>query len=187
MSASTNSAAAKQEALSPQTTFPSQAVWLCLIVVMCLTPFAGKAFHIDDPLFVWTARHILHHPLDPYGFIVNWNSTEEAMSAVTKNPPLCSYYLAAAGGVLGWSELSMHASMILPAALAVVGTFLLASRLCPRPFEAALCTFLAPVFLVSGTGVMCDVMMLAFWVWAIVLWMRGIDENRHFCLTKQSY
>jgi hypothetical protein len=35
----------------------------------------------------------------------------------------------------------------------------------------------APVFLVSSTSVMCDVPMLACWVWAVVFWVEGL-ENR---------
>jgi hypothetical protein len=33
------------------------------------------------------------------------------------------------------------------------------------------------VFLVSGTTVMCDTMMLAFWVWAVVLWIEGMEKG----------
>jgi 4-amino-4-deoxy-L-arabinose transferase-like glycosyltransferase len=156
----------------------TQTLWLCLIVILCLAPFGRKAFHVDDPLFIWAARHIAHHPLDPYGFTVNWNGTEEPMSYVTKNPPLCSYYLALAGSVLGWGELRLHAAMMIPAILAILGTFLLAAKLCDNPLEAALAALLTPVFLVSATSVMCDVMMLAFWVWAIFFWTRGIDEGK---------
>jgi hypothetical protein len=38
----------------------------------CLLPFVGKSFNIDDPLFVWTAKQIVRHPIDPYGFPVVW-------------------------------------------------------------------------------------------------------------------
>ena len=43
---------------------------------------------------------------------------------------------------------------------------------------AALATLFTPVFLVSSTTVMCDVMMLAFWVWAAAFWLEGLEENR---------
>ncbi|MGA2263065.1 MAG: hypothetical protein ABSH28_16740 [Acidobacteriota bacterium] len=43
-------------------------VCLFLLTVLFLAPFAGSAFHIDDTLFLWTAKHIVAHPLDPYGF-----------------------------------------------------------------------------------------------------------------------
>jgi len=39
---------------------------------------------------------------------------------------------------------------------------------CTRaPFIVALVTIFTPVFLVSATSVMCDVMMLALWLWAL--------------------
>ena len=43
----------------------------------------------------------------------------------------------------------------------------------------------APGFLVSATGVMCDVMMLALWVWAVIFWLKGIDSGKplHFILS----
>jgi hypothetical protein len=34
------------------------------------------------------------------------------------------------------------------------------------------------VFLVSATNVMCDTMLLAFWVWAIELWVGGIESGK---------
>jgi 4-amino-4-deoxy-L-arabinose transferase-like glycosyltransferase len=157
---------------------------VCLAVVVFLAPFARKAYHIDDPLFVWAAQHIQQHPLDPYGFTVNWNGWDQPMSEVTKNPPLTCYYLAAAGAVLGWSEFRLHAAMMLPAVMAILGTFLLAARLCDRPVEASLAALLTPVFLISATSVMCDVTMLAFWVWAVLLWIKGIDEDKlALCVT----
>ena len=30
--------------------------------VACLAPFARKAFNVDDPLFLWAARQIVHAP-----------------------------------------------------------------------------------------------------------------------------
>ena len=79
---------------------------LAVLTVLLLAPFAGKAIHIDDPLFVWTAEQIHEHPLDFYGFDVNWYFKSEPMHRVTRNPPLTSYLLAVAGGVFGFGEVS---------------------------------------------------------------------------------
>jgi 4-amino-4-deoxy-L-arabinose transferase-like glycosyltransferase len=151
---------------------------LLLVVLAALAPFLAKPFNIDDPLFLWTARQIQAHPADPYGFKVNWYGTSEPMWWVTENPPLASYYLALAAGVLGWSEVALHFAFLLPAVAAILGTHRLARRLCQSPMLAALATLFTPVFLVSGTTVMCDVMMLAFWVWAAAFWLEGLEENR---------
>jgi len=70
--------------------------------VLLLIPFLGKAFHIDDPLFLYTAQHILDDPLDFYGFPVNWYATAMPMHEVNQNPPLLAYYLAPFGALFGW-------------------------------------------------------------------------------------
>ena len=149
------------------------------VVAACLAPFLSKAFHMDDPLFLWTAHHLRDHPLDFYGFDVNWYGRVEPISGVMKNPPLAAYYMATAASVLGWSEASMHLAFLLPALGVVAGTWLLARELCARPGEAALASVLTPVVLVSSTTVMCDVLMLCAWVWAVLLWVRGLRERRH--------
>lgn len=150
---------------------------LTLVVVLALGPFLDKPFNMDDPLFVWTARQIQAHPLDPFGFEVNWYGTPLPMSQVTRNPPLASYYMALAAAVLGWSERALHAAFLLPAIAVVLGTYRLAARACDRPLLAALAAALSPVFLVSSTSVMCDVLMLACWLWAVVLWLEGLEQK----------
>ena len=150
---------------------------LASAVVICLVPFAGKAFHIDDPLFVWTARYIQTHPRDPYGFRVNWYSHETPMAEVTMNPPLASYYMACVAWWFGWNEVVLHLAFLVPAIATIVGTYYLARQLCSDPVLAGLATLITPVFLISSTTVMCDTMMLAFWIWAVVCWVRGMERN----------
>jgi 4-amino-4-deoxy-L-arabinose transferase-like glycosyltransferase len=149
-----------------------------IAVVLCLLPFVNKAFHMDDPLFVWTAQQIQKHPLDFYGFSVNWYTTEMPMFEVTKNPPLVSYYIAGVASLLGFNEVSLHLSFIPIAVAAALGTFYLSRRFCTNPALATLITIFTPAFLVSSTTLMCDMMMLAFWVWALFFWMRGIETGK---------
>ena len=151
---------------------------LLLATLAGLLPFVNKAVHVDDPLFLWAARRILQHPLDPYGYAVNWYGTLMPASDIIKNPPLGSYLLAVAGALFGWGEVGLHLVFFLPALAAVLGTYELARGLCPRPLLAALVTLACPVFLISATGLMCDVTMLALFVWAIVLWRRGLERDR---------
>src|SRR4051794_7022760 len=160
-------------ALAHNSIWPSLRRWMAryqrtLLTFLTLAALAGtlqKPFNIDDPLFIWVARHIQTHPANPFSFGVNWYGTEWPMAEVTKNPPLGCYYLAAAGTVAGFSELALHGAMLLPAIAVVLGTWRLARRLCPRPFLAGVLVLFSPVFLLSSTTVMCDVLMLAFWVW----------------------
>jgi hypothetical protein len=152
---------------------------LATLTILILVPFLAKPFNIDDPIFIWGARQIQAHPADPYGFAVLWDTPAPVpMWKVTQNPPLASYYIALAAAILGWSEMALHAAFLLPAATAIWGTCRLARRFCDRPALAALAALLTPAFLVSSTTIMCDVPMLAFWTWAIVFWVEGVEENR---------
>jgi len=161
---------------------------LCIATILAalLLPFVRTALRIDDPLFVWTARQIQAKPLDPYGFNVNWYGSPMPMSEVTKNPPLASYYIASAAAVLGWSETALHIAFLLAAIAVAVGMFLLAQRFCRYPMLAVLSGILTPVFFVSSLTVMSDMLMLAFWVFAVHLWITGIESRNHPALAAAS-
>jgi 4-amino-4-deoxy-L-arabinose transferase-like glycosyltransferase len=151
---------------------------LAISVVGLLALFADKAFSIDDPLFLWLAHHIADHPLDPYGFSVNWFGELKPMIHESQNPPLAGYYLAAAGKLFGWSERALHAALIPPAAAVVATTAALARRLGVSPIEAGFAAALTPAFLVTATNVSSDMLLLAFWCGSVLCWMRGLDGDR---------
>jgi len=153
-------------------------VLLVLLTLACLLPFSERAFHVDDPLFVWAAQRIVKAPADPYGFNLIWDYTRVRMSDVTQNPPLASYYAAAVGRVAGWSERALHLGFLAITLLLILGTYRLAGKFTKYPLLAALATLLTPGLLVSASSVMCDTMMLAFWVWAVVFWMEGLEPER---------
>jgi len=161
-------------------------VLLTVLVLCCLTPFLGKAFHLDDTLFVWAGQQITKHPWDPYGFTVTWYATPQPMWDVTQNPPLAPYYIAAVAGILGWSEVALHAAFLLPALAAILGTYFLARRLTRLPLLAAAATLAAPGFLVSSTNVMCDTMMVAIWIFATLFWLDCLDRKRPVLLAISS-
>ena len=125
----------------------------------------------------WVSRSC-GSPFDPYGGIVHWSSLAQPMWVAMQNPPLCSYYIAAIGSFAGFGEVAMHSAFLLPAIAAVLGTFALAKRLCRSPLTAAFLTLFTPVFLISASHVMCDVMLLAFWIWAIHFWIAGLDRGK---------
>jgi 4-amino-4-deoxy-L-arabinose transferase-like glycosyltransferase len=125
---------------------------LLLLASLLLVPFVKKAFHVDDPLFLWTARQIHSRPFDFYGFNVNWYGYEMPMSKVTMNPPLAAYYIAAITALFGWRELTLHIAFLLPALVTVLGFYRLAREFCSRPGLAALCAMLSPPFILSSTS-----------------------------------
>ena len=164
-----------------QTSIASLAI-LTGIVLACLLPFITKAFNIDDYLFIKVAHQIQSDPLNFYGFNAIWYGTEMPMSAITKNPPLASSYSALVAYLFGWGEASLHGGFLLIAIVAAIGSYRLAQEFCTRPLIASLAGIFTPVFLVSSSTVMCDTMMLAFWVWALFFWVRGIKCDRLFLL-----
>src|SRR5579863_9620048 len=142
-----------------------------------LVPFLNKAFCIDDPLFLWSAAQIQGHPLDFYGCQVNWYGQNAPLYDTMKNPPAACYYLAVVASFAGWNEVALHLAFLVPAIGSIWGTWVLARSFCNQPVAAALAALATPAFLVSSTNVMCDTMMLCFWTWAIVLWIKGLDSG----------
>jgi hypothetical protein len=123
-------------------------LFLVAMTIGFIAPFANKAFHIDDPLFLWAAKQIQSDPTDPYGFKVTWNFDEMEMSEVTKNPPLTSYYIALVAYWVGWGEKALHLAFLIPAIAVVLGTYVIAQRLCERPVLASLIGLITPCCLI---------------------------------------
>jgi 4-amino-4-deoxy-L-arabinose transferase-like glycosyltransferase len=149
---------------------------LVLLTFATLSPFLAKPFNMDDPLYIWAAQQIQLHPGNPYGFNVNWYGITQTMWSATQNPPLFSYYLAAAATLFGWDEVVLHFACLLPTLAVVLGTYRLAKDICRWPMLAALATLFAPGFLISSTTVMSDVPMLGLWVWAVIFWLDGVKQ-----------
>src|SRR3954463_9060610 len=169
--------------VSPARDVPHLQSWSSYLVLLgatllCLLPFSGRAFSTDDPLFIWTAQHIVQQPLNPYGFEVNWNKSAAKMSSVTQNPPLTAYYMAGAAKVVGWSERALHLAFLLPTIALVLGVYRLAKRFTGFTGVAAVATLVAPAVLISACSVMCDPMMLALWIWALIFWIEGVDSDK---------
>jgi 4-amino-4-deoxy-L-arabinose transferase-like glycosyltransferase len=151
---------------------------LTLATIACLLPFAFKAFHIDDTFYLYCAQHIQTDLFDFYGFSMNWHGNTQPVADFNKNPPLICYYIAAVASLLGWGEAGLHTAFLIPAVAAVTGARALARSFTDSPSLAAAVTLLAPAFLVSATGIMCDVMMLAFWVWGVFFWIKAQETQR---------
>jgi 4-amino-4-deoxy-L-arabinose transferase-like glycosyltransferase len=156
--------------------------WMVIVLALALlTPFLGKAITIDDPLFIWQARHLQQKPFDPFGFEANWFGTPSSMLLNVQNPPLTSYWLAVVG-LVGWKETWLHLTMLPFALLVLLGVIRLSRQVGADPFWASLLTLVSAGFLVSATNLMCDVMMLAGMVWSIVLWVEGLNREKVWML-----
>src|SRR5207245_7568078 len=131
------------------------------LTLAALLPFLNKAFHIDDPLFLWMADQIRKSPFDPYGFSVNWSMSPKPFWQEMPNPPLCSYWIALVQSILGSSELSLHFAFLIWPLFSLISTFAIARRFCREPFRVAVMTLLFPVFLLSATNLMLVVMLMS--------------------------
>ncbi len=149
-----------------------------VLPVVLLLPFLNRAHNIDDPMFVWMAQHIAEAPLDFFGSYVDRGNERVPMYEWNQNPPGYSYYLAPFGVLGGWREGALHFGAALFAGFAALGVYLLAHRLCPWPMLATALTVFTPGFLVSAGTVMCDVPMVALYVWTLHLWIRGLDLKK---------
>lgn len=153
-------------------------VVLSIIVLAPLVLFADKPVHVDDPLFLWSAQQIRRDPADFFGFPVNWNGTLQPFAEVTKNPPLACYLLAGCSLVAGWNEIGLHCAFSGLAVITAIGMYALARRFCRHPLCATCIAVGTPAFLVTGTTLMGDMLLLACWCWAIEFWWRGLDTGR---------
>ena len=151
---------------------------IAVILLAVLGPFINKAIHVDDPLFIWTGQWIQQHPIDFFGFNVNWWASTVPMWVANYNPPVMSDLLAGVASLFGWHEIVLHLACLVVAFTAAVGIYSLARMWCERPLLATVVAIFMPVFLVCSTTLMCDVLMMTFWVWALVLWERAlVSEN----------
>ncbi len=158
----------------------SGPIKISTIFVLALIPlfiFLDKPFHIDDTLFIYTARQILKEPLRPFDFLINWETRTRPMWAETKNPPLVSYYIAFVVRMFGEKEHILHLSFMPCCLLAIWSVYLLGKRFSRAPFLATLLFTITPAFIVCSNSIMSDVPALAIYLLALYLFVLGNDRD----------
>jgi hypothetical protein len=149
-----------------------------LAAAAALAPFAGKAYHVDDTVFLRIARQIQERPLAPYDFRYNWGLTPVPAWVLNLHPPLNGYYLAAVGLLAREREVWTHLAYLPFAAACAALMTLIARRLCRRPLPAVLASLACPAFFVSATNVMADVPLLMFWLLAALLTLESVEPGK---------
>jgi hypothetical protein len=122
------------------------------LLLVGLLPFLGKAYHIDDPVFLTIADHIRHAPTRPYDVTINWGYLKAPVSRFMGSPPLAAYYLALGRAIGPDSEWWMHLWML---PFPFLGLFALRRLGGKDPLVACL-WISAPAVLVSATNLMPD-------------------------------
>ena len=164
--------------IAPPARSGREIAFLAIGVMLLCGIYLCKAYNIDDPLTVWTAQRIATHPADFYGFDVNWFGTLTPILQIDLNPPGAAYYLAPFGILFNWHESALHIAVAFAAAALILGIYFLASQMNGRPLTAAVFALVCPGIFVSMGTVMTDLPMTALWVWAIALWLRGLEKER---------
>ena len=139
-----------------------------LLVIACLLPYLNKAYTIDDPMFLLSARQILRSPLQPMSFERCWDTNETCVKSVAKvgagaSEALMGYLLVPVI-LAGGAEWMTHWLQILLACIAVLEMVRLALRLgFDRVQSAAAGLMLAaiPPFLPMANTAMPDIAALA--------------------------
>jgi 4-amino-4-deoxy-L-arabinose transferase-like glycosyltransferase len=154
-----------------------EIITLVLLTTIIVIPFINKPFHIDDPLFVWTAEHINKNFLDFYSYEINWYGVPSMMHDVMKNPPLISYIYSLLLAGMSINEINTHLIVLMFAILFIIGIYKLAAELNSPAFMSSIIALASPVFLISCTTVMSDIPMLCASTWGIYFWVKGLGES----------
>ena len=144
-----------------------RAAWPALaLAAAALLPFLGKAYTIDDPLFLYQARHVLEDPLHPTAFEVVWSLQPHRMSALMASGPGMAYVLVPTL-LAGGSEWVAHLSQLLLLGIAIVATSSLALTLTGDEADARRASLLlaaTPAVLGMAGTAMPDVAAMALGV-----------------------
>lgn len=135
-------------------------------------PFLSSAFRVDDPYFLAVTRQIYRHPLNPYGFQINWDGTPEWAFKTLANPPLVPAYLAIWHCLFPWNEISFHIAVLLFSLLALYAFGLIAKHFNVDSATAQALLCCSPAFFLGSQVLMQDVPMLSLFLLAVGWAMR---------------
>ena len=154
-----------------------ELIFLSAVIIIPSLPYVDQPAHIDDPLFLHTARNIIKNPLDPYGSTTNWLGRPESLFDVFSNPPLFSFYLASVMSIWGENERIIHLACIPFALLAGIGMYFLSRRFCSPALASAVFLVLSPIFFTMSHMMMPDVALCAFTICGILFFILGYDSD----------
>jgi len=157
--------------------YPLAVAIIIAAILLPLVCVLNRPFHLDDTLFIYTARQVLKAPLDPYGFMVNWEGSTKPMWAETKNPPLISYYLAMMMAFFNEKEWVLHASFLPFVFLCLWSFYQIGKRFSRSPLFGLALFAATPAFMVSASTLMADIPSLAVSLWALTLFIAGNEKR----------
>ncbi|HML18845.1 MAG TPA: glycosyltransferase family 39 protein [Bryobacteraceae bacterium] len=147
------------------------------IVLSLRLPFLNQPVQGDDPYYLAGAEHAQIDPLHPahakylfQGDLVDMRGHPHG--------PLDSWILAALLALFGdVREIPFHLFYSIFSIIAALAMWSLARRFSEKPFWATLLFLAVPAFVVNGNSFEADLPLLAFWMAAIALFVKAVDED----------
>ena len=147
---------------------------IAAIVLALNLPFIAKPMHLDDPLWIYTARWILKDPAHPYSYNREWPS-QKGIATSLEDPPLISYYIALVITLFGEREAALHISFMIFPLIAAISMYYLGKKFTRNPLNPALCLATSVVFVVMSNHIMQDIPVLSFIILSLALFIYGVD------------
>ena len=152
---------------------------LILLTLAVHGPFVSEAFHLDDAQYLDVALNVFRNPLFPMDLPSVFEGHHQDLWGHT-HPPLNAYLIAALVFVHSGppSEVFLHTSFLLFPLFLTISFYFLARRFAAEPLMASALLATNPTLIVSAHTLMADVPLLALWISATLLFVRGIDEEK---------
>lgn len=152
--------------------------WIApLFACLAALPFLGKAWHVDEMLYLPAARHILQDPFHPYDFLFNWYGRTLPYTAINNTPPVIHYALALALKVTGGAEVPMRLFFLPFDVAAALGLYLLAGRFLAKPLLPTLIVIASPAYWLNMGQLMAEKPVAAFGFLGLYALVRGVDDE----------
>lgn len=138
----------------------------------------GKPFHMDEPLFLAPARHIVSDPLHPLDFQFNWYGRGVPMASINNTPPLMLYTLAGAWKLTDGREWAMRLLFVPANLLAAAALYLLAGIFLSEPLGPVLVILAGPAYLINMNLLYPEVLAASFGFWGLYLLAVALEKKR---------
>jgi hypothetical protein len=150
---------------------------LIVIVLALRLPFMNQSVQGDDLFYLYGAEHAQIDPWHPTHVSYLFRGDVVTMQGQSHGP-LNTWILAALLAVLhDVREVPFHLAYALFSVIAALAMWSLAKRFTERPMLATFLFLAVPAFVVNGNTLESDLPFLAFWMSAIALFVRAVDDH----------
>ncbi|MFI5348157.1 MAG: ArnT family glycosyltransferase [Elusimicrobiota bacterium] len=140
-------------------------------------PFLGKAYTMDEPVFLAVARQIAAHPLHPLAFGFNWYGELLPAAQLFMHSVLVSYLMAPLFYLTRGSEALMRLAL-LPVDLASAGAlYWLASRFLKKPLLPTLVILATPSFFINMPLLMAEKWIVCLTFLSLCAMLRAEEQD----------